>query len=170
MSFFAIRPDIGVSTVAVLLKAGFAAAAASAVLPALLALSKPGRPLSGRLKAIGGFFGLAALIAIIALIGAEPGERMSAWTGGGFPWCVVMIPLLATPTAALLAFVLRDLAPTRLRLTGAVLGAVSGGIGAMVYAMYCPMDSVAFVATWYAVGIGLSAAIGALVGSWLLRW
>ena len=43
-------------------------------------------------------------------------------------------------------------------------------VGAMAYAMYCPIDSAAFVVTWYAVAIGLCAAIGALVGSILLRW
>ena len=40
----------------------------------------------------------------------------------------------------------------------------------MAYAMYCPVDSVAFVTTWYAVAIGLCAAVGAIVGTRLLRW
>jgi hypothetical protein len=83
---------------------------------------------------------------------------------------VAIIPLLAAPTALLLTRLLRDLAPTRLTATGAALGAVSGGIGAMAYAMYCPTDSAAFVVTWYAVGIALSAAIGAVLGTRLLRW
>jgi hypothetical protein len=40
----------------------------------------------------------------------------------------------------------------------------------MVYAMFCSVDSVAFVTIWYVVGIGLAAAIGAMVGARLLRW
>ncbi|MBT9447707.1 MAG: DUF1109 family protein [Hyphomonadaceae bacterium] len=48
--------------------------------------------------------------------------------------------------------------------------AVSGGIGAMACAMYCPTDSVPFVVTWYAVAITLCAASGAVVGARVLRW
>jgi hypothetical protein len=40
----------------------------------------------------------------------------------------------------------------------------------MAYSMYCPVDSAAFVATWYALAIALCAAVGAIVGSILLRW
>ena len=40
----------------------------------------------------------------------------------------------------------------------------------MAYAMYCPTDSVAFVTTWYALAIAVCAALGALLGSRLLRW
>jgi hypothetical protein len=64
----------------------------------------------------------------------------------------------------------RSLAPTRLTLSGAALGALSGGLGAMAYAMYCPVDSVAFVTTWYVVAIAICAALGAVIGSRLLRW
>ena len=65
---------------------------------------------------------------------------------------------------------MRAFAPTRLTLTGAAIGALSGGVGAMAYAMYCPVDSAAFVMTWYVLGIALSAAIGALLGAKFLRW
>jgi hypothetical protein len=95
---------------------------------------------------------------------------MEAWLGGGFPWCLVVVPVLAAPTAAGLLWLMRSFAPTRLTLAGASIGALSGGVGAMAYSMYCPVDSVAFVTTWYVVAIGLCAAIGAAVGARLLRW
>jgi hypothetical protein len=103
-------------------------------------------------------------------MGEMPENRMQAWTGGAFPWCLVLIPLLATPTAALLVWTLRAFAPTRLTLMGAAVGGLSGGVGAMAYAMYCPVDSVAFVVTWYSLGIAIAAALGALIGPRLLRW
>jgi hypothetical protein len=166
-----LREDIaGAGRMPAMMKAGFAAAAASVALPLLMRLARPGAPLGWRLVAVGGFFALAALITLVALMGGDPGERFALWMGGAFPWCVVTIPLLAAPTAALLAWVLRDFAPTRLAMSGAALGAVSGGVGAMAYAMYCPVDSAAFVATWYALAIALCAAIGAVLGSRLLRW
>jgi hypothetical protein len=103
-------------------------------------------------------------------MGADPGDRVRAWTGGGFPWCLVIVPILAAPAAAGLVALVRSLAPTSLAPTGAAIGAVAGGVGAMAYAMHCPVDSVAFVVTWYSVAIGFCAAVGAVLGAWVLRW
>lgn len=165
-----VRPDIGAAHLPILLKALFSAAASASVLPLALRLSKPGRPLGRRLFAVLAFVGIAIAATAIALAGEPPGQRMQAWLGGGFPWCLVLIPLLAAPTAALLVWFMRVFAPTRLTLTGAAIGGLAGGVGAMAYAMYCPVDSVAFVTTWYVVAIGLCAAIGALAGTRILRW
>jgi hypothetical protein len=164
------RVDFMAERMPVMLKAGFAAAAAAIVLPLAVQLMKPGRPLGWRLGAVLAFVALSALATAIALMGEAPGQRMQAWTGGGFPWCIVIVPLLAAPTAAALMWLMRAFAPTRLTLTGAAIGALAGGIGAMAYAMYCPVDSVAFVTTWYVLAIALCAALGALVGARLLRW
>lgn len=168
--FGGVRPDLGLKLMPVLLKAGFSAAACAIALPLLLRLAKPGRPIGWRLGALAGFAGLALLVAFIAIAGEAPDKRMHAWLGGGMPWCVVLIPLLAIPAAAILLWIVRPFAPTRLEHAGAAIGAAAGGIGAMVYAMYCPVDSVAFVATWYAAGIALCAALGAWVGGKFLRW
>ena len=165
-----MRPDIGTSMMAVLMKASFSALAAAVILPLVVRLMRPGRPLGWRVAAVLVFVGVCVLATAIALMGQPTAARMHAWTGGYFPWCIVFIPLLAAPTAAGLVWVMRGLAPTRLTLSGAAIGALSGGIGAMAYAMYCPVDSVAFVTTWYVVGIAICAAAGALIGSKVLRW
>jgi hypothetical protein len=165
-----VRPDIGAARVPVMMKAMFSAVTAAVVLPLALQLMKPGRPLGWRIGAVMLFVALCAACVVIALMGEEPGERMAMWMGNGVPWCVVLIPVLAAPTATLLVWLMRAFAPTRLTLTGAAIGALSGGIGAMAYAMYCPVDSAAFVMTWYVLGIALSAAIGALAGAKFLRW
>jgi hypothetical protein len=165
-----VRPDIGAARMPVMMKAMFSAAAAAAILPLAVRLMKPGRPLGWRIGAVFVFLGVCLLATVVALMGEAPEERMAAWTGGGFPWCVVIVPILAAPTAAGLLWLMRAFAPTRLTLAGAAIGALSGGVGAMAYAMYCPVDSVAFVTTWYVVAIALCAALGALVGARLLRW
>ncbi len=165
-----VRPDIGAALTPVLMKAGFAACAAAIVLPVTLQLMRPGRPLGWRILAIGVFVALAALTGFVALMGADPAERMELLMGGGFPWCVVFIPLLATPTAAGLLRLMRAFAPTRLTMTGAAVGAFSGGVGAIAYALYCPIDSMAFVTIWYVLAIAICAAIGAIIGARLLRW
>lgn len=165
-----VRPDIGVSLPAVLAKAGFSAALAATALPLLFRLLTPGKPLGWRIAAAGGAVVLSLVIAGLALMGEAPGQRMDAWTGGGFPWCLLLIPALATPAAAAVTWLVRDMAPTRLPLAGGALGGFAGGIGAMVYAAYCPVDSVAFVATWYALAIALTAGLGAVIASRFLRW
>lgn len=168
--FLHMRPNIGVNLTAVLLKAGFAAAAAAIILPIAMRLMRPGQPLGWRVGAAGLFFGLGILVGLIALVGAAPQQRLELLMGGGFPWCVVLVPVLAAPTAALLVWLMRGFAPTNLTAAGGAIGGVSGGIGAIAYAMYCPVDSVAFVTIWYAAAIALCAALGALIASRFLRW
>ncbi len=168
--WFGVRPDSGAARMPVMLKAMFAAAAAAAMLPLAVRLMKPGRPLGWRIGAVFLFLGICVVATVVALMGEAPEERMNALMGGGFPWCVVIVPILAAPTAAGLLWLMRSFAPTRLTLAGAAIGALSGGVGAMAYAMYCPVDSVAFVTTWYVVAIALCAAIGAVIGARLLRW
>jgi hypothetical protein len=169
-AFVGARPDIGAAIAPVLAKAGFSALAAAVMLPLAARLMRPGRPLGWRVAAVFVFVALCALAAIIALIGAAPEQRLHALMGNGFPWCLVLVPVLASPTAALLVWLARAFAPTRLTLSGAAIGGLSGGVGAMAYAMYCPVDSVAFVTTWYVLAIALCAAVGALLGSRILRW
>lgn len=165
-----VRPDIGTARMPVMMKALFSAVAAAVILPVAVQLMKPGRPLGWRIGAVVLFAGVCAIATLIALIGEEPGERMNSWMGGTVPWCVVLIPVLAAPVAAMLTWFMRAFAPTRITLAGAAIGALSGGIGAMAYAMYCPTDSVAFVTTWYTLAIAVCAALGALIGSKFLRW
>lgn len=167
-----VRPDIGAARMPVMMKAMFSALAAAVILPVAVQLMKPGRPLGWRLAAIALFIGVCVVATAVALMGEMPEQRWQAWMGGQgrAPWCLVLIPILAVPAAALLTWFMRAFAPTRITLTGAAIGALSGGVSAMAYAMYCPTDSVAFVTTWYTLAIAVCAALGALVGSRFLRW
>jgi hypothetical protein len=168
------RPDIGVAAPIVALKAGLSALIATFAGGLAISMAKPVSGGEAQVKlASAPIVTLAcALLAIgaISLYSTTPSHRFEAFTGGGFPWCIVIIPLAGIPTAGLLMWAMRDAAPTRLALAGAGIGALSGGIGAVAYAMFCPVDSVAFVTIWYVVGIGIASAIGAFVGVKLLRW
>ena len=66
--------------------------------------------------------------------------------------------------------VLRGRAPTRLGLGCAAGGLFAGGVAAAAYGLHCPETAALFVVTWYTLGIALSAALGALLGPWALRW
>jgi hypothetical protein len=49
-------------------------------------------------------------------------------------------------------------------------GLAAGGLAAAIYALFCDQDSPLFVATWYVLGVLIVTAIGAAIGSRLLRW
>ncbi len=115
------------------------------------------------------FVALCAIVVIIALMGKPSDERMAAWMGGSFPWCLVLIPVLAAPTAAGLVWIMRSLAPTRLTLSGAAIG-LQRRRGRHGLRHVLPDRSMAFVTTWYTLAIALCAALGALIGSRFLRW
>lgn len=80
------------------------------------------------------------------------------------------VPLLSLPLLAASLIGLRHGAPARPALAGAMAGLLSAGLAATLYAAHCPDDSPLFVATWYTVATALVTAIGALLGSKVLRY
>jgi len=132
------RPDLGEAIRPTLAKAAFSALFASAGLGLAMRLARPGRPAQMRWMLLAGLLGVSATAAGVAFVMTDPTERMHVWFGGSFPWCVVLIPLLAAPTALALGWVVRRMAPTRLALAGAGIGAAAGGVGAVAYVMRLP--------------------------------
>ncbi|HEX7954816.1 MAG TPA: DUF1109 domain-containing protein, partial [Burkholderiales bacterium] len=84
--------------------------------------------------------------------------------------CLTAIPLLSLPLLVAALFALRRGAPSRPAVAGAFAGLLSAGLAATLDAAHCTDDSPMFVATWYTIAIGFVAAIGALVGSRVLRF
>ena len=54
--------------------------------------------------------------------------------------------------------------------SGAIAGMMSAGLAATLYAAHCTDDSPLFVATWYTIAAALVTALGALIGSKVLRY
>jgi len=151
-------------------KAGLSLLFAIAAAPLLLRLSRPGEPAGAWLPLLGVLLVGCAMTVAGSLASISDGERMTALTGGSFPICAVVIPTLAAPSAAVLFFWLRKQAPTQPMLAGMAAGVLSGAVAAMAYALNCPVDSAAFIATWYPLAIIACAAFGALAGKFALRW
>lgn len=164
------RPDFVAGAPWVAAKAALSLLFALAAAPLLLRLSKPGQTTGGWLPLLGVLLVGCAMTVGGSLASMADGERVRAFTGGGFPICAIVIPTLAAPSAAALFFWLRKQAPTQPVLAGMTAGALSGALAAMAYALTCPVDSAAFVATWYPVAILACAALGALAGKFALRW
>ena len=94
---------------------------------------------------------------------------MTRLVGSNSRVCMMAIPLLSLPLLAAALVGLRHGAPTRPAVAGAIAGLLSAGLAATLYASHCTDDSPLFVATWYTIATALVTAIGALVGSKVLR-
>jgi hypothetical protein len=107
----------------------------------------------------------------VQVLAAAPAEaRSSLIFGSTWKVCTLNIVTLAVPVFAALVVALRSAAPTNLRGTGAAAGFAAGGLGALVYTLHCPELAAPFLAIWYALGMLVPAALGALLGPRLLRW
>jgi hypothetical protein len=145
-------------------KAGLSLLFVLASVPLLLRLARPGGDAGAWFATLGALLVGCLMLVVGSLTSMPESERMFALTGGTFPVCAVIIPTMAAPTAAGLFLWLRKQAPTRPALAGMTAGILASALAAMAYALTCPVDSAAFVATWYPLAIMVRAAIGALVG------
>lgn len=153
------------------LKFGYGAALASAGGWMTLRLARPSlrspRPGLFTAAALAGVM-FAAALATLVLSPAD--ERAGLVMGQTWKVCSALIMLIAAPIFAGALIGLRRLAPTRPALAGAAAGLFAGGLAAALYALHCPELAPPFVAAWYTLGVALSALLGAVIGSRLLRW
>lgn len=153
------------------MKAAYALALAVAGFLMLTPLSRPGARIGlAGLVVAGVALAMMGSMATWRLVGAPPGVALELWLGQTWMVCPWRILALAIPVFLGLAWGLRRLAPTRLRLAGGAAGLLAGAVAAMVYGLYCEEFSAAFVACWYTLGIASCAFFGAILGPNVLRW
>lgn len=133
-------------------------------------LSRPGA--KGRIGwALAGFFAIAIVaIAISQLMSTPPDQIRAALMGSSWDKCPWRILVLSLPGLIASLWLMRGFAPTRPALAGAAAGLLAGGVAATIYGLHCQEIAAPFVALWYSFGMVLSAALGAGLGSRLLRW
>jgi hypothetical protein len=166
------RPDIAAAcgTMRFWLKFVDSAAFALPTLLLTLRLARPdAKPRALALWLLAPFILLAAGV-IIELLIVPQSEWMSRLMGTTAMHCTITIPMLAAPVLAALIVALRAGAPLHAALTGALAGAASAGVAALVYASSCPGDSPLFVATWYPLATLICMGVGALAGRRFLAW
>ena len=142
-------------------------------LPSLLLTLKLARP-DAKPKALALWllapFILLGAGVVVELLVVPRDEWLPRLIGHNSMFCMRMIPLLAAPILVTLIVALRAGAPTRPALTGALAGAASAGIAALLYSSHCPDDSPLFVATWYPLATLICMGVGAIVGRRFLAW
>ena len=152
------------------LKFGVTLALASAAITVALHLSRPEASLRGWVWLL--------MIPAGLLVAGISGEMMmpqrlpmmTRLVGHNSKVCMTAIPLMSLPLLAASLLGLRHGAPARPAVSGAIAGMMSAGLAATLYASHCTDDSPLFVATWYTIATALVTAIGALVGSKVLRY
>ncbi len=151
----------------------FAVSVIGTATPLLLRLMRPGLEKETHPRIV--FLPFLAAIAIVLamLLFVTPqnwSEMLRGATSASPARCLLCIIFFAVLPFAALIWVLRQGAPTRLSLSGAIAGVIAGGLGAFAYAFSCTSDTIPFIAVCYGAAIGLCAFIGAQLGPWLLRW
>lgn len=115
-------------------------------------------------------FGVVVVVAAVRMSVMPPAMRLYMWLGDSWQVCPIRILVLSLPPLALALLVMRRMAPTRLVMAGAAAGLFAGGLAAAAYGLHCTEAGAPFLATWYTLGVALSAGLGALLGPWALRW
>jgi hypothetical protein len=95
---------------------------------------------------------------------------MTRLIGSNSRICMTAIPLMSLPLLAGALIALRHGAPARPALAGALAGLISAGLAATLYASHCTDDSPLFVATWYPIPTALVTAVGAFLGTKVLKF
>jgi len=167
-----IRPDLAqaAATPGFWMKFAFAGAVGVAAMALSCRLGRPGCRVRVLWWVVAAPIMLLAAAAIVQLAGASASERLRLWLGHSWMVCPVRIVVLSAPSFLGMLWAFRQLAPIELRLAGLGAGLAAGAVGASVYALTCEESSVAFLATWYSLGILAVGAIGAVFGPRVLRW
>lgn len=115
-------------------------------------------------------FSIMVTAGTFALMRTPENARLAALLGKTWWMCPWLLIGLSLPALGGALWAVRGLAPTRPDRAGLACGLLAGCLGAAGYALACPESSTAFVAVWYTAGIGLTAALGRVLGPAVLRW
>lgn len=169
---YGLRPDLKAMLGVPLfwIKLAFPAALATGSLLVLRRLLRPGQRVGANWAGIAAPSLAIWIAGALVLLGAPAAERLPLLMGFTWRSCPFNIALLSLPLCGGIVWAVRAMAPTRLRLAGAVAGLLAGAIAALVYCLHCPEMEVSFWGLWYFLGMLIPAAAGLLLGPRLLRW
>jgi hypothetical protein len=166
----AIGPAPMLASAALWTKLGYTALLALSAGWLTARLARPASPTAAPWWLVVAVVAAMAGLGVASLIATPSGERVTYLLGYSNLQCPWKVFALSLPALGASLWAVRGLAPTRPRLAGLAAGLLAGSLGAFGYALACPEVSIAFVAAWYSLGIALTAALGALLGPWVLRW
>jgi len=137
---------------------------------AALAMARPGIGRANRAwQAAVAMAGIVpATAAVVAIIDPAAAAQAVWWSSA--LWCLGVSLLAACGFAAIIVAQLRRGAPVSLERAGIVTGIAAGSLGVLVYSLYCPANSVAYIGLWYGLAIAMSTLTARCVVPPLIRW
>lgn len=132
--------------------------------------ARPGAQAGKAARLVWGVPVILAGLVIWALLTTPSGEIFVDWVGHSIPVCLPAITVLSLPIMAGLITAMRRGAPVDPQAAGALAGVASAALATALYSTFCTEDSPLFYATWYTLGILLTAGLGAWAGGKWLRW
>ena len=171
-SAIGVRPDVSqaLHSLRFLFKFVFTLSLAATATALLMRLAKPGvapGPLAWAWLAAPLLLAIAVSVELFVTPASDWLPRL---IGSNARFCLTLIPLLSIGPLACLLLALRQGAPTKPGLAGAVAGLAASGVAATFYASHCTDDSPLFVATWYSLAISIVVLVGYAIGSRCLKW
>lgn len=172
LALYGLRKDIGAAAVLPMFwfKLAFPLAVALPALVLTARLGHPGMRVGRVWLALPLPWVVLSALALLALFNAAPEARAGLVLGSTWASCAFNIALVSLPSFVGLLWAMKGLAPTRPALAGASSGLVAASLGTMVYALHCSEMQAPFLAVWYALGMLVPTAAGALLGPRILRW
>jgi hypothetical protein len=172
--FAVLGPRAGLTTLGTFIPALLKVAVTVIILvPAsvyLIRLTRPGGEQKSTVALLALPFIAVMVLAVLSLEFAPSDHWNGKLFGDEWIECLISIPLIAILPFAVLVWAVRQMAPTDLARTGALVGLVAGCLSAIGYAVHCADDSVPFFALWYGGTIALCTLAGWKLGPRLLRW
>lgn len=167
-----LNPDLGADarTPMFWAKVLFVASVAVLAWRVVRQLARPGTDARPALQLLGAPFVAMVALAVVELMRAPAGERLSRVLGVSWDVCPLYIATLSIPALALLFAVVHSLAPTNPRQAGAATGLLAGALGALAYLLHCPEMAAPFLAVWYVLGMLIPAVVGWVLARRLLAW
>ncbi|MDP3739504.1 MAG: DUF1109 domain-containing protein [Hyphomonadaceae bacterium] len=167
-----VRPDFGAAsaTAPFWMKWAFTLGVACASFLIVRRLGQPDVGIGWRWLGLITPFAVGLMMGIGELMLAPPEQRGALVLGRTAPICSVAIVGLAVPVFAGLIWAFGRLAPTKPVVAGAMAGVLASSLAASVYAFTCPEQTVAFMITWYTLGMAACAVAGAFAGKRWLQW
>jgi hypothetical protein len=172
LAWLGLRPDLMPATGTMMFWTKFAYTLILAVLAAIAALNLA-RPGGGMAQQVIGILALVALtgaggVAQLFMMGPE--QTRTLIMGGSALLCPFYIVALSAPIFLAIVYAMRRAAPTNPTRAGFAAGLMAGAAATWVYAFHCTESGMPFITIWYSVGILAAAAIGAVLGRFVLRW
>lgn len=167
-----LRPDLPQAAAGGVfwIKFSYTAIIALLCLPALVALARPGGRALWPWAAMAVIVAWLAIAAGFQLSSAPPHMVHELVMGSTALGCPFYILGIAAPVLIGMLVAMRRTAPTRPALAGFAAGLLSGAAGAWVYSFHCTEIGLAFLLTWYSLGMVAVSVVGAILGRFVLRW